>query len=302
MEQSINIKKKKADEVVCWKEDASQLTPNTVINLETGLVAVIKVDGKRKVQTQSVATVFGLFNIGKNKKLFGGKKAYKGENEICVIDKSSEFEAEWGFGEYNPIACRDLDFDAECEAIATGLYTYQISNYAEFLNAVPMKNDQITRGDIREFLRNESAGVISAYLSEQLLRNGMTECKANIAKISDELVKRINAKIESKGLAVISVIIESLDYTSRWKKAHNLLHGVKVEGVIKGKQNDIERDNISLGEAENKVILPRIKAIGDATRQQAPRENGKVVYCHSCGEQNVNSNYCKKCGAKLHQD
>ncbi len=84
-----DIKKRQNEEVACWLEPVKELTPNTVITLEKGLTALVKVDGVTKILMKEKATVYSLLNPGKTTKTFFGNRPYA-DSEICVIDQSSE--------------------------------------------------------------------------------------------------------------------------------------------------------------------------------------------------------------------
>lgn len=304
MGKMIKIEKRNGENIACWRVDAPDLTPNTEIAINgTGLMVLVRIDGEMRIQTKSKSTVYALFNPGKDKKLFGGKP-YK-ECEIDVVDQSSEFFATWGFGNVNPLPCKDFEFDVECNATARGKYSYKIENIAAFLGAFPMRDGVITQDDIREFLRDETSGVIKAYLSRELLANDMQSCKANIAKYSEDLSSEINSRLESKGLTVYNFLIENLDYASDYLEVRGAANSAKINVGINNIINRGKLDDISVEKAANDVIIPRMKAAADIEKAKAgdgAANNGEeevVTYCRRCGERNTNSNYCRKCGEKL---
>ncbi len=153
----IEIRKRSSEEVACWKVDAAKLTPNTVIELESGLMAMLKVDGVLKMLSRSKATVFSVFNPGKEKKMLGGNKPYD-KAEIVALDLSSEFTAEWGLAGEMAVPCFDKELNIPATAVAFGEYAYKIENQYDFLNAFSFDEEgEIKRESIREFLRTETA-------------------------------------------------------------------------------------------------------------------------------------------------
>ena len=293
-----DIKKRQNEEVACWLEPVKELTPNTVITLEKWLTALVKVDGVTKILMKEKATVYSLLNPGKTTKTFFGNRPYA-DSEICVIDQSSEFTAEWGLAGADAIPYTDVELgNVDCKLVAFGTYYYKIQNFVNFRNAIPFgTTGKITRDDIREYLRAETTDIIKTVLTSALGASNLKKCRENISAYTEEILERINKRLDSKGLAVYNFVITKLDYDPAHAHIRSAIDAKKINVVAAGLDNKAEQEYVKTEEMKAKnVVVPIMNA---AARANNDRDRTTVV-CPRCGEENKRgANYCLKCGEKL---
>ena len=299
MDNRIVIKKRSSEGVVCWRVKANEVTPNTVIVPDKGITVLVTIDGITQPMDREYV-VYSLFNPGKGKKMFGGNKPYS-SCEIYAIDRSSEFQSEWGLGGPNAIPCRDMEMGVDCTAVCFGSYRYKIENFVNFKNAIPLdKNGAVTRDAIREFLRTETTDVIRAYLSSKIAGKNLPDCAKYFGAFQEDLKEEINRRLDSKGLTVYSFGIERLTYSPEHMAAVNAANKAKETNFVnhivnKGVSEDIDLD----AKRVSNIIVPLKNAEnGDAKDVQSKKENGR--HCPRCYTENpADALYCSKCGEKL---
>jgi hypothetical protein len=171
-----------------------------------------------------------------------------------------------------------------------------------------MEDGVITREAIREFLRAETAGIIKSYLSGKLTAFGLRVCQTKLSDIQSALTDHINKSLDSKGLTLYNLVILKLSYDPKHEAALKAIKDAKLDVKVKQITNVGRKDDISVRKDDVDVDISLIKAKGDASRGTSNNNNnnnnsnnneGHVVFCSRCGERNVNSNYCCKCGEKL---
>lgn len=307
--ETLKIQKRAAQEIACWKVAVDQLTPNTVISVDPGITAVLKIDGATKIMTGADKVVNSLMNPGKGTKLFGGNKPYANV-EVYAVDQSSEFFAEWGLAGNMAIPSYDYDNDLNCNVVAFGEYFYKVENFVNFIGTFSFENGVVTRDDIREFLRAETAGVIKGFLTSELSAYGLRECQTKLPSFSEDIKEMINKHLDSKGLVVYNFVILKLSYDPKHLAKIGVIDDAKLDVRVKQINNMGRKDDISVRKDDVDVDISLIKAKGEAGRGGAPAapaapvtpaDNGRVIICPRCGERNVNSNYCSKCGEKLNK-
>ena len=303
---SIEIKKRSSEEVACWKVHVDELTPNTMITCEPGVTALLKIDGQTKLLAgnEGGKLANSLMNPGKGAKLIGGNKAYDSV-EIYAIDQSTEFFAEWGLAGNMAIPAYDPDNDVDCNVVAFGEYFYKVGNFASFIGTFPFEGGVVTRDAIREFLRAETAGIIKSYLTGKLSAFGLRACQTRLTDMNESIRDAINKHLDSKGLTVYNFVILKLSYDPKHEAALKAIKDAKLDVKVKQITNVGRKDDISVRKDDVDVDISLIKAKGDAARGTNSNNNnnnnneGNVIFCSRCGERNVNSNYCCKCGEKL---
>ena len=299
---TIEINKRSSEEIACWKLDPMEVTPNTTITVQQGVTAVIKINGVTKLLVGGSALVNSLLNPGKGAKLFGGNKPYE-KVEIFAVDQSSEFFAEWGLAGNMAIPCYDEENDVHANAVAFGEYHYRIDNFVNFVGSMSFdKNNAITRGEIREFLRATSAGVIKSYLSAALAENSIRECQANVGEISADIKDAINKVLDSKGLTVYDFVILKISYDKNHEAIIGKIDNAKIGVKVKKIENDGSLDDVKVAKAASEVDIGLINALNNKPQQPTVvKSEPQVIYCSRCGEKNAGGNYCSKCGEKLHK-
>lgn len=299
--EKLEIRRRSNEEIACWKVDSKGVAPNTELALDNGIVALIRVDEVTKTVFNGKQTVFSLYNPGKKTKLIGGKKAY--ENcEIIAVDMASELSAEWGLCKGMAIPCRDDELGVECEAVAFGEYYYKVDDFYAFVNSLPLDiNNELTRDEIREFLRNQTAGIVKGYLSGKLMSKDLKVCQGEIFGYAEDLKKQLNKTFASKGLSVQTFTIERLDYSPEHKMARNALNNTKIGVGINRVANTGRLDDIKVTDAEADIAVKLMNAQANANRAANlnNHSNGVSVACPRCGQLNTNVNYCEKCGEKF---
>ncbi len=300
---TIEINKRSSEEIACWKLEPMEVTPNTTITVQQGVTAVIKINGVTKLLVGGSTLVNSLLNPGKGAKLFGGNKPYESV-EIYAVDQSTEFFAEWGLAGNMAIPCYDEENDVHAAAVAFGEYHYRIDNFVNFIGSMSFdKNNAITRGEIREFLRATSAGVIKSYLSAALAENSIRECQANVGEISTDIKDAINKALDAKGLTVYDFVILKISYDKNHEAIIGKIDSAKIDVRVKKIENDGSLDDVKVAKAASEVDIGIINALN--SKPQQPKvvvsNEVKVVYCSRCGEKNEGGNYCSKCGEKLHK-
>lgn len=288
---------KKREQIALWKINAEGVCPNTVIEVDDGIVVLVKVEGQRKVCTRTSFTVNSLINPGKNTKLFGGKKAY-GNCEIFAVDVSSDFESEWGVAGENAMRCYDDEFEVDAKAVAVGMYKYKIQDYFEFAACFSLgEREEISRTDVREYLRSECVGVVQPYLASKISA-GLRAAQAAMSSFVEDIRFRLNKSFERKGIEIVAFTIKNLDYEPSHLINREALKKAKIGVTIKGVVNDGRRDDISVDKAASEVDIGYINALNG----KGNAESTAKVFCSRCGEANdPKDNYCHKCGEKLHK-
>ena len=299
---TIEINKRSSEEIACWKLDTMEITPNTTINVQQGITAVIKIDGVTKLLSGASKLANSLLNPGKGAKLFGGNKPYESV-EIYVVDQSTEFFAEWGLAGNMAVPCYDEENDVHANAVAFGEYHYRIDNFVNFIGTMSFdKNNAITRSEIREFLRATSAGIIKSYLSAALAENSIRECQANVGEISADIKDAINKALDSKGLTVYDFVILKISYDKNHEAVIGKIDNAKIDVRVKKITNDGSLDDVKVAKAASEVDIGIINALNNKPQQPTVvKSETKIVYCSRCGEKNEGGNYCSKCGQKLNK-
>lgn len=303
----IQVAKRNNEEVACWRVDAQSVTPNTQIETDGTITVLVKANGKYGIQMRPSATVISLLEPGKNSKVFGGNKPYDNV-EIFAIDQSSEFSAEWGLAGDEAIPCVDKEFGVDAKAVAFGNYFYKIENYNNFINVLPFnRKGEITRDEVREFLRAETAGIIKAYLSSEIAGKDLRTCQANIADYCEELKERINKKLYTKGITVYNFVVTQLAYEPLHEAKRRVMGDAKMSVAINHVGNKGRLDDLTVSRAKADIDIDYIKALNNGEGKEKISKDNKekpaateYVYCSRCGERNVaTNNYCQKCGEKL---
>ena len=299
MIKQLDIRKRSNEDVVCWRVDASDVAPNTLIAPDKGVMVVVRLYGVTKVRSGNAISVFGLFNPGKNTKLIGGNKPY--ENiEIFAIDQSTTFKAEWGIAGADAVPCRDPDIGVECKAVAFGEYLFKIENFVSFISAFSLNSEELTRKNIREALRSETASIIHDAIAAELFNKDLPTCQGNVAKISKQILETLNRTLERYGLTAYEFNIKSLDYDPEHKVIRDVRKIKVTEAHLNKIDNESRRDDVSVDAMYTKeVAVPLIKAEAERDRYRND-DKGDVVICPRCGERNSRrTNYCGRCGEKL---
>lgn len=298
--EKLVIKKRTAEEMACWKVDANGVCPNTVVESDSGLALIFNIEGTRKMTAKSPVVVNSLLNPGKTTKLFGGKKPYS-SCEIYAIDMSTEFKSEWGLAGPGAISCYDAEFEVDAKAVCFGEFFYKIDDLFAFTASLPLgEKNEISRNDVREFFRAQTAGVAGAYLASKLASRDLRECRAKLSVYSEEIKEQLNKSLESKGVTVYTFIVSNLDFEPSHKVHREKLKEAKIGVVIKGVENEGRRDDLSVDKEKSEIEIGYIKA--QAGDNAPDTQNGNKVTCPRCGEVNDNStNYCRKCGEKLNK-
>ena len=299
----IQITKKNAKDVACWRVDAKEVTPNTQIETDGKLTVVVRAGEKFGVQFKPVATVYSLLEPGKTTKMFGGNKPYD-KIEIYAVDQSSEFNAEWGLAGEQAIPCVDKEFGIDTKAVAFGNYFYKIENYNHFISVLPFDaKGEITREVVREFLRAETSGIIKGYLSAEISGKDLRACQGNLAQYSEELKEKLNRKLYSKGITLYNFVITKLSYEPQHEAKRKMLGDVKMNVVINHVGNKGRLDDLEVDRKQADIDIDYIKALKtpQEEKQAAPQAAAReFVFCSRCGEKNVaTNNYCNRCGEKL---
>lgn len=303
---TIEIKKRSSEEVACWKVAAEQVTPNTVVSAEQGVTVVLKINGQMKfiMGSEGAKVVNSLFNPGKGAKLFGGNKPYENV-EIYAIDQTSEFFAEWGLAGNMAIPSYDHENDVHCNVVAFGEYFYKIENFANFIGTFSFDNGVVTRDDIREFLRAETAGVIKSYLTTKLNAYGLRKCQTMLEDFAEDLKDTINKHLDAKGLTVYNLVVLKLSYDPKHQSVIGIIDNAKLDVRVRQIRNVGDRDDLTVvrDAADIDIAIIRAEQGTDVNTNNNNGNNnnsqGHVIVCPRCGERNVNSNYCSKCGEKL---
>ena len=290
---------RKRDGLACWKIDGKDVCPNTLIEADAGLTMLIHVEGQDKLTTKRSFTINSLLNPGHNTKLFGGKKPY-GSCEIRVIDVSSDFKVEWALAGDNALACKDEEFDVDAKAVCFGEYVFAINDFFSFSRWIPMGDrDELSRGDLREFLRAQTADVAKTHIAPVITARGMVGVQAKLSEISENVREEIDRKFAPKGLEVSSFIITKLDFEPAHLINREALKRAKVAVKVNAVVNEGRRDDISVNKAQSEVDIGYINALKGEKKSE---ESEVKVFCSRCGElNNSKDNYCYKCGEALHK-
>ena len=294
MKSLTTIKVDRRNGIICWKVDCNGAAPNTVLSLEEGIVAFVKLKGESKYTSKSKSTIYSLFKPGKSTKLIGGSKAYE-ECEIIAVDTETKFDSEWGLGGPTAIPCKDKEIGIRAKAAAFGNFYYTIEDYFGFVKSLKFgDSNQITREAIREELRASCVGVVRSFLTEKLANKTLEECQANINKYCVEIKKLLDKALIARGLSVCDFTIGDLHYAPNHEARLDKVDGARFENVLGKIKNEGRRDDISIEKEESEIDIGIINAL---------KGNPKTVTktpCPRCKELNENTaGYCSKCGEKL---
>jgi len=302
-----NLVVNKREEIACWKVDCEGICPNTEISLESGLTLLVKVEGAEKISAKSNFTIHSLLNPGKTTKLFGGKKPYS-KCEIYAVDISSSFASEWGIAGDHALSCRDDEFDVDAKAVAFGEYSYTVKNYFAFLSCFPLSTKkEITRADVREYLRSETVSVVAPYLSSRV-GAGVAAVQSRLFEFSEDIRFHLNEHFGRKGIEVVSFGITRFDYSPAHQANREALKNAKMGVKIKGVENVGRRDDLTVTREEADIAIDIINAQNGIAKNKKSggsddkKPSEKKIYCSRCGEANSESSrFCSKCGEKLHK-
>ena len=297
--EKLVVKKRAAEEMACWKVSAEGVCPNTIVEMDRGLTLLLTIDGKNLMTAKNSFVVNSLLNPGKSAKLFGGKKPYA-SCEIYAIDISSEFKSEWGLAGPTAIPCYDAEFEVEAKAVCFGEYYYNIDDFYAFTSALSLgEKNEISRNDVREFLRAQTAAVAKSFLTSKIAGKDIKECQGKLSEYSSDILDQLNKNFDSKGITVHSFIVASLDFEPAHKVYREKLKETKIGVKIKSVENEGRRDDISVDKEKSEIDIGIIKAI-NGTDGEASKSSGKKTRCPRCGEENESGvNYCSRCGEKL---
>lgn len=309
--EKLEIKRASSD-LICWKVDAANITPNTLIVPDTGLNAIIKLDGE-EFTTMAPCTVYSLVKPGKQKKLFGGKSSYD-NCEIYAVDVKGEFSAEWGLGGDSAIPFKDDELDVDCYLVAYGSYSFKISNYITLLNSVPRNEGRLRRVDIREFLRAKTTGVIRSYLQSQVSGRDLTTAQRNCRQYEEFIMEELRNVLLQNGLIPLSFSIQSIDYAPEHLRKRTAIGNAKVQRTLTGIEADtakivinVEGTHVQEVEAPRADVYKTIKQADASVQSPVVRdahdsrpERKFTVICPRCGTENdAAANYCARCGESL---
>lgn len=303
----------RGDEIVSWRVDTEDVTPNTTLAPGKGIMLLVKVDGVNKTKSGTPITMYGLFHPGKNNKLIGGNKPYE-KCEIVAIDQSKEFSAEWGLGGADAISCNDPLLGIPSELVAFGKYYYKIENYYDFVNAFNVENGVLTRSKVREVLRDKTSNLFKGVLAPELA-DGIEKAYARLKDINKRLTKELNNLLNSMGLTVETVMVQRIDFSPEFKLIHTEFNYTIIDNRLKAIRNEGKRDDISVDasfvdsvavpliDAQNGTVnQPRqYRADRDSRSDRADRD-GKddFIYCSKCGAKlHAGDRFCKKCGNRV---
>lgn len=308
---TITIKPRRNEEVICWKVDATDAAPNTQIEIEGKMTAIISIDGEMHVQMGGTKSIFSHFNPGKTRKMIGGNKPYK-KIQIYALDQSNEFLAEWGLAGDTAMPCHDRELDVDCNAVAFGTYAYRVENFINFVNTCLTGDDaELTRDDLREMLRGEVAAIAKSVLTQKLAIGDIRACSMHLTEFADEIKEQINKRLDSKGMTVYSFVIEKLDYDNQHKMIKGVFTGAELDLKLGKIKKEGALDDLDVESKATEIGNTRIRAIkgtDSAAAKAAALPEKKAadalpaahtIVCPRCGESNTNSNYCNKCGEKL---
>ena len=303
--EKLVIKKRVSEEMACWKVPCEGIYPNTVVEADPGLTILVNVDGQNKLTTKRSFTVHSLLNPGQNTKFIGGKKPYA-RCEIFAIDISTEFKSEWGLAGPTALPCYDSEFGVEAKAVCFGEYFYNIDDFFSFVRWLPMGDrEQISRDDVREYLRSQTAGIAQSHLNAVLANRDIKVCQSKLGEIAEAIRGELNKKFDSKGLTVHSFIVSNLEYEPAHKANREILKAAKVNVKLKEIVNEGRRDDISVEKDQSEVDIAYINAYNNVHSEKEKKESkaedaAAKIYCPRCGEaNNANVNYCFKCGEAL---
>jgi len=303
--KTFEIKKRNSEEVACWVIDANGVCPNTVIDNSERVTLIVKVDGVSKITAASSFTTNGLYNPGKNTKLFGGMKPY--ENiEMIAIDQSSEFFAEWGIAGPDALPFYDVDNGVDCKAIAFGKYYYKVVDFHAFVSTFSFDaKGEISRSNVREYLRTETAGIIKSYLASAIANKDMRVCQSEIAEYCTDIKESINKHLVSKGIEIYNFTFSKLSYDLEHERKRSAIDNARMDVNINKVMNEGKKDDIGVEDAAADVQVKLIDAVGRANGHGAEKINAEAkngataAFCPRCGTKNENARFCKSCGEKL---
>ena len=299
--------KRKGDEIVSWQVDTANVTPNTILVPDKGIMLLVKADGVSKTKSGNPITMFGLFHPGKNTKLIGGNKPYE-KCEIVAIDQNKEFSAEWGLGGDDAIKCNDPLLGVPSELVAFGKYYYKIESYYDFVNAFAVENGVLTRARVREILRDKTSNLFKGLLATELV-GGIEQAYANLNNINKHLTKELNKLLNSMGLTVENVMVQRIDFSPEFKLIHTEFNYTIIDNKLKSIRNEGKRDDISVdARFVEDVAVPLINAqngeVSQPRQERTDRDDrdnkNEFVYCSKCGAKlRVDDKFCKKCGNRV---
>lgn len=300
--EKLVVKKRSNQEIACWKVETEGICPNTVVESDAGLTLLVNVEGMNKVSAKRSFIMNSIVNPGKNAKLIGGKKPYT-DCEIFAIDMSTEFVSEWGLGGAHAIPCFDAEFDVDAKAVCFGEFSYKIDDYFSFVRALPIgEKGEITRADVREYLRAETTNVVKGYITGKLAGRDIRECQAKLGNYSEEIKSILNDHFQTKGMTVQTFGMTKLDYEPAHLAHREDLKKAKIDVTIKGVVNEGRRDDISVERERSQIDIDLIRAQRGAAPSTEDKKPQQKVFCSRCGEANAASdNYCCRCGEKLHK-
>ena len=308
--EKLVIKKRTSEELACWKVKCDGVYPNTVVEADAGLTILVNADGQNKLTTQRSFTLNSLYNPGHNTKLIGGKKPYA-TCEIYAIDISTEFKSEWGLAGPSALPCYDAEFEIEAKAVCFGEYFYKVDDFFGFIRALPLGDkDTLSRDDLREFFRSQTAGVVQSHLSSVLANRDIKIAQSKLGEISEDVKEELNKRFDSKGITVQSFFVSRLDWEPAHKANRERLNRAKVDVRVNAVVNEGKRDDISVDKDRSEVDIAYINARNgnhnnnnnNANNNNNNNANVAKVFCPRCGETNpANVNYCYKCGEALNK-
>ncbi|MDR0426960.1 MAG: SPFH domain-containing protein [Clostridiales bacterium] len=205
------IKIKKRDSLIVWKEPVKKPVRDMRVTVEDGCVAVCSVGG----------AVINEFYPGDRKLLNEGNmlvKAYGKRAEIAlyVFNNRRPVEVKWGIGRM-PASYPDKRIGGiPLSVTAYGRCTILVTDARLLLNKMPesaIADGEVTPDEIVEFVQRDIISKVGPILSAELLAIGdYTLVRGRLESLADRITYGIR-NMENLGLRVSDTVVENLDYT-----------------------------------------------------------------------------------------
>lgn len=262
----------KSSDVIAYKIDTSEITLKTVIEVDRGIIPIMRFEG----------VDYDISDGGKVYELLGNRKPIidkKLDCTIIVVKRDSTFPALWGTSIDN-VRFNDLDIDIRI--CANGGYSFRVVNpYGLMKNVGFSIEEMVTAEKIKDRFINANADRISAILKREFAKIGGDLSKLNINSVFREMIlDECNAKFNESGAGIQ---MTSIDIT-------NITYADESQDLIDSLVGD-------------KLNVARIKIIDQGRRITLATEKefkSLDVRCQRCGKINSSKTcYCAVCGTKL---
>ena len=286
-----NIVVSPSKEYVIWSVDLDGIIRNTILDVETGCVALYIVNGMLK----SINTP--------GRWVIKSKEEDKADSKLQLICVNTDktFDIFCGVGN---IPFKDFDLNVETVVGAHGECKIRISQPWTLYTSIGHAN--ITVEEIDEYVKLKLSEMMTVRLAEVLQHYDYDNIMTQQTAISADLEKRFSQRLNDIGIEVVSFALAGIKFTDDYQNYR--------KSYFEGQnQKKAEKEERRLREREQRAEIDNIVSIVNATKDlnvtavppSAPNAAANAntgTPNNAFGDMNRPVKYCSRCGMKISAD